>query len=136
MEQIEAHFRKMRDRLHNGLQEALGEERVKLNGHPQRRLPNTLNLSFRDTAANLILAKIGPHVAASAGAACHADRVEISAVLQAMGLPEEWAKGAIRFSVGRETTVGQIETAVAVVAEAVQQLKTIKPLTRSKATCV
>lgn len=123
MAQIEAHLRKMRDRLHQGLQETLGAERVKLNGHPQRRLPNTLNLSFRDTAANLILAKIGPHVAASAGAACHADRVEISAVLRAMDVPEEWAKGAIRFSVGRETTVGQIETAVAVVAEAVQQLQ-------------
>ena len=122
LERNMAHWRAMRDRLYNGLVGTLGAERVRLNGHPDRRLPNTLNVSFRGIEANTLLSEIGDQVAASAGAACHADSVEISAVLRAMGVPSEWAMGTVRFSVGRGTTGAEIDRAVQVVSAAVRRL--------------
>ena len=113
-------MKRLRDRLHDGLKRGLGD--IKLNGHPDRRLPNTLNLSFRGLEANRILEEIGLEVAASAGAACHSDTIEISHVLEAMGIPLDWAKGTLRFSVGRMTTEAQIDTAVRVVTDAVKNL--------------
>jgi cysteine desulfurase len=128
LERNKAHFQAMRDRLHEGLVHELGEEAVKLNGHPTKRLPNTLSLSFRGVEANTLLSVVGGQVAASAGAACHssaesprsADEVDVSAVLEAMQVPMEWAMGTVRFSVGRDTTPEEIDRAVTVVAEAVQ----------------
>jgi cysteine desulfurase len=116
-----AHFRAMRDRLHRGLLDRLGVEGLRLNGHPEKRLPNTLSVSFRGVEANTLLAEIGEQVAASAGAACHADRVDVSAVLAAMAVPVEWAMGTVRFSVGRGTTPEEIDRAAEVVAEAVRR---------------
>jgi cysteine desulfurase len=116
-----AHLQAMRDRLHRGIADGL--EGVRLNGHPERRLPNTLSLAFRNLEANRILEEIGLEVAASAGAACHADTVSISHVLEAMQLPVDWAKGTLRFSVGRMTTAEQIDRAVSVVTTAVRKLR-------------
>ncbi len=122
LEKNVAHFQQMRDRLHQGLLRELGAEAnvVRLNGHPQKRLPNTLSLSFRGVEANTLLAQIGEEVAASAGAACHADQVDVSAVLAAMQVPVEWAMGTVRFSVGRGTTAADVDRAGEVVAGAVQ----------------
>ena len=111
----------MRDRLHNGLTAQL--DSLRLNGHPDKRLPNTLSLSFKDLEANRILEEIGLAVAASAGAACHSDTVTLSHVLEAMKVPLEWAKGAVRFSTGRMTTPEEIDTAIAVVANAIKRLR-------------
>jgi cysteine desulfurase len=118
-----AHFQAMRDRLHQGLLGELGEEAVKLNGHPEKRLPNTLSLSFRGVEANTLLSEIGERVAASAGAACHADEVDVSAVLEAMQVPVEWAMGTVRFSTGRTTTAEEIDQAIRIVANAVRRLQ-------------
>ncbi|MBN1264729.1 MAG: selenide, water dikinase SelD [Anaerolineales bacterium] len=118
-----AHYLAMRDRLHQALLEELGKDSFRLNGHPEERLPNTLSLSFRGVEANTLLAEIGSKVAASAGAACHADRVDVSAVLEAMGVPTEWAMGTVRFSVGRGTTEKEIDRAVEVVTGAVRRLQ-------------
>jgi cysteine desulfurase len=123
LEKNMAHFRAMRDRLHEGLVRDLGKEAVRLNGHPEKRLPNTLSLSFRGVEANTLLSEIGEQVAASAGAACHADEVNVSAVLEAMKVPVEWAMGTVRFSVGRGTRVEEVDQAVTVVAGAVRQLR-------------
>lgn len=117
------HFREMRDKLHDGLVTNLGLENVRLNGHPELRLPNTLSLSFRGIEANTLLSEIGDRVAASAGAACHAEEIEVSHVLQAMGVPLEWAMGTIRFSVGRDTSSEDIRRSVEVVTEAAQRLR-------------
>jgi cysteine desulfurase len=115
------HMKMLRDALHDGLLGGIG--RIKLNGHPDKRLPNTLSVSFKGLEANRILEEIGLEVAASAGAACHSDTVEISHVLQAMNVPLDWAKGTLRFSVGRMTTVEQIDKAVQVVVHAVKKLQ-------------
>ena len=121
LEENGAHFLAMRDRLHEGLVRELGDKAVRLNGHPEKRLPNTLNLSFRGVEANTLLSEIGQQVAASAGAACHADSVSVSEVLQAMKVPLDWAKGTVRFSVGRGTTKEEIDRATEIVAEAVRR---------------
>ncbi len=114
------HLRKMRDMLHESLDKNLTE--VKLNGHPEKRLPNTLNLSFRNLEANRILEEIGLDIAASAGAACHADEVKISHVLEAMNVPVDWAKGTLRFTTGRMTTEDEITRAARVITDAVKRL--------------
>jgi len=82
--------------------------KVVLNGHPVHRLPNTLNISFVGRSGNDILARLDG-VAASTGSACHSGGIELSPVLKAMGVPPETGMGAIRFSLGRGTTKGEIE---------------------------
>ncbi len=106
------HLLAMRVRLESGLSAELGKELLKVNGHPQLRLPNTLSVSLLGIQANVFLQKIQNEIAASAGAACHADQVNISHVLQAMNVPKEWAMGTLRFSVGRETTEDEIDLAI------------------------
>lgn len=114
------HMKRMRDLLYNGLKNEL--EGVTLNGHMEKRLPNTLSLSFQGLEANRILEEIGLDVAASAGAACHSDKVEISHVLKAMNIPLNRAKGTLRFSTGKMTTEAEINTAVKVTSEAVKKM--------------
>ena len=84
---------------------------VALNGHRKLRLPNTLNVSFVGRAGADILARM-PNVAASTGSACHSGDVTLSAVLAAMGVAPELGMGAIRFSLGRWTTLDEIDHAV------------------------
>ncbi len=111
-----ARMKKTRDDLYEGLKK--GWPGIKRNGHPEKVLPNTLSVSFKGLEADRILAKISPHVAASAGAACHSGLVQMSHVLSAMRLPEAWAKGTIRFSTGRTTSDEDIQRAVEAVLDA------------------
>ena len=94
-----------------------------MNGHAERRLPNTLSVSFRGVNANELLAAIEPYIAASAGAACHSGEVRISPVLRAMAVPEDWARGTLRLSTGRNTTPEEARAAVSVIADAVHRLR-------------
>jgi cysteine desulfurase len=103
------HLRELRDRLHQKLLAALGD-RLALNGHPERRLPNTLNVNFVGHVGAELLAK-APGVAASTGSACHAGAVKLSPVLAAMGVSPEVGRGAVRLSVGRFTTADEIDRA-------------------------
>jgi cysteine desulfurase len=101
---------RLRDLLWDGLRAEFGN-RVVLNGHPTHRLPNTLNVSFVGRVGAEILAAI-PDLAASTGSACHAGQVELSPVLQAMNVAPEVGMGAIRFSLGRQTTEGEVDEVV------------------------
>jgi cysteine desulfurase len=101
---------RLRDRFWSLLQQRFGE-RVVLNGHPEHRLPNTLNVSFIGHVGADILAAM-PQVAASTGSACHAGRVELSPVLAAMGVTPEVGMGTVRFSLGRDTTDEDVHAAV------------------------
>ena len=103
--------RRLRDLLWELLRNALGEQIV-LNGHPEHRLPNTLNVGFVGLVGSELLAAVDG-VAASTGSACHAGNVELSPVLRAMGVSPEVGMGAIRLSLGRWTT----ETEIRAVAE-------------------
>jgi cysteine desulfurase len=78
-------------------------------------------LSFKNIEANKLLAEIDS-VAASAGAACHADSVKISSVLEAMQVPLEYAMGTIRFSTGKMTTAAEVNHTVAIFLETIRSL--------------
>ena len=112
-------MKRMRDLLYQGLIERLPN--LRLNGHPQKRLPNTLCISFPNIEANTLLSEL-TEVAASAGAACHSDEIEVSHVLEAMNVPLEYAMGTIRLSTGRHTTIEEIDATVQKITEAVGRL--------------
>ena len=124
LEKNMAHMQQMRDRLQRGIMTRLDD--VRLNGHPEHRLPNTLSLAFKNLAANRIIEEIGLEVAVSAGAACHSDTITLSHVLTAMQVPPEWAMGTVRFSTGRFTTLREIDRTVAVVEKAVSHLRSLQ----------
>ena len=96
-----------RDRLWDGLRAFFGDG-VVLNGHPDDRLPNTLNVSFVGRPGADVIATLGD-VAASTGSACHADSIELSPVLLAMGVEPRVGMGAVRLSLGRMTTPDEID---------------------------
>ena len=121
LERDRAHLLRMRDLLYEGIDESVPG--VRLNGHREHRLPNTLSLSFLGIRADRLLEEIGTEVAASAGAACHSGEVALSHVLGAMALPGQWAAGTVRLSTGRMTTEQEIRAAVRVIEEAVGALR-------------
>jgi cysteine desulfurase len=125
LEEGGAHSRALRDRLWQGLSSRLTD--LRRNGDLEACLPNTLSVSFRGVDATAILTEIGDRVAASAGAACHSEGVEVSTVLTAMQVPLDYAMGTVRFSVGRPTTEREVDTAVRVVTEAVERLREAAP---------
>src|SRR5215471_336026 len=97
----------LRDGFWQMLREQFGN-RVVLNGHPTHRLPNTLNVSFVGRIGAEILGRL-EGVAASTGSACHSGYLELSPALEAMGVAPEVGMGAVRFSLGRETTRNEID---------------------------
>jgi cysteine desulfurase NifS/selenium donor protein len=116
----QAHSRALRDRLWEGLAARVAD--LRRNGDPENGLPNTLSVCIPGVDATTLLAEIGDRVAASAGAACHAEGVDMSTVLKAIGVPVRFAMGTVRFSVGRGTTAEEVDRAVEVVGDAVERL--------------
>jgi cysteine desulfurase len=102
--------RTLRDRLHRNIVKGLDQEKVKLNGHPEKRLPNTLNISIKGIIGENML-KRTPEIAASTGSACHAGSTKPSAVLLAMGIPRDQALGALRLSLGRWSNLEEVDEA-------------------------
>nr|BBH91923.1 cysteine desulfurase [Thermogemmatispora argillosa] len=118
-----ARLRRLRDLLWQRLRQHLGD-RIQLNGHPDERLPNTLNVSINGVSGEEVLAAT-PEVAASTGSACHEGSADPSPVLLAMGLARERALGALRLTLGRWSSVDDVERA------AVSLLRSIDVLTRN-----
>ncbi|MBL8828916.1 MAG: cysteine desulfurase [Planctomycetaceae bacterium] len=115
---------RLRDHFWQSLKKRFGE-RVVLNGHPEHRLPNTLNVSFRGLVGSEILARM-PEVAASTGSACHAGSIEMSPVLKAMGVSEAVGLGAVRFSLGRESTIAEVECVIEHLSNCLDQVQASK----------
>lgn len=99
-------LRRLRDDFWDRLQQRVGAS-VVLNGHPEHRLPNTLNVSFLGTDAPSLLSRL-EGIAASSGSACHEGDASMSSTLSAMGVSESVGRGSIRFSLGRSTTQAEI----------------------------
>lgn len=110
----------MRDRLEELLFSGL--DNLFLNGHPHKRLPNTLNVSVPHIEGSKILDGL-PTLYASTGAACHDRSVELSHVLSAMGVPPEVGMGALRLTVGRTNDMEQIEEAAQLIVKRVKELE-------------
>ncbi len=109
----------LRARLWEGLRERIGG--VRLNGHPERRLPGNLNVTFPVEGEALLAAT--PELALSAGSACSSAIPEPSHVLRALGLDARAALGSLRLSLGRPTGEADVERAIEVLAAAVARLR-------------
>jgi cysteine desulfurase len=110
----------LRNKLENGLREAVTD--IQINGHPSERLPNTANISFKGIDAIALLGKT-PDVAASASSACESGTSGSNYVLRAMGVSEDLAAGAIRFSIGRCTTPEEVDFAIEQISSSVSTLR-------------
>jgi cysteine desulfurase len=116
----------LRDRLWEGVRQAVPD--VRLNGHPTRRLPGTLNMSFRGLEAeSLILGLDLKGIGVSAGSACTSGSLEPSYVITAMGIPVDWALGAVRTSLGAGTTTEDIDYVLDVLPAIVQRIRAMSP---------
>ena len=92
------------------------------NGHPTERLPNTLNLSFAGVDGGALILGV-KEIAVSSGSACSSSEPEPSHVLLAIGRSRRLANASLRFSLGRSTTAGDIDIAVASVVRTVRELR-------------
>jgi cysteine desulfurase len=108
------------DRLWRGI-DALGG--VLRNGRPERCVPHVLNVSFEGVEGESLLADVRPWIAVSTGSACTSASAEPSYVLRALGRSDRLAESSLRFSLGRFTTVADIDAAIAAVSRAVRRLR-------------
>ena len=116
----------LRDRLWHAIKARVPDTR--LNGHPVLRLPGTANISFRGVEAESIVLGLDlKGIGASAGSACTSGSVEPSYVLVAMRTPVDWAMGAVRNSLGRSTTVEDVDYVVDCVEPLVAKLRQAMP---------
>jgi len=113
----------VREHFHTKLREQAGG--VELNGHPTERLPNTLNVSFQGVAGAHLLEQT-PEIAASLGSACHEGSGELSGVLKAMGISPEQGFAAVRFSLGRLTTIEEIDRVVELLAMKIKEFRSTR----------
>lgn len=123
VESESARIKKLRDILEN---EFLLLEGVSLNGSKEGRLPNVTNLSFNNTDGDNLLIELSKDIALSSGSACSSASPEPSHVLIGMGLNEESARSAIRFSLGRFTQQTEIEYVINRVKESLLKIKNSK----------
>jgi cysteine desulfurase len=122
LEETGGRMAELRDRLESGLLAAIPE--VRRNGHPTVRLPQTSSLAFPGTEAeSLILALDLCGIGVSSGAACSSGSLEPSHVLTAMGLPHDRVQGSVRFSLGRGTTVEEIDCVLETLPPIVERMR-------------
>jgi cysteine desulfurase len=116
--------RMLRDRLLKGLTEI---EEVYVNGDLEHRVPHNLNMSFNYVEGESLIMAI-KDIAVSSGSACTSASLEPSYVLRALGRSDELAHSSIRFSIGRFTTVEEIDFAVDLIKRKVAKLRDLSPL--------
>ena len=120
---------RLRDRLEKSL---LQIPSIRRNGAPEPRLPNTSNLTFEDVEAEALLLLLDKEgICASSGSACSTGSLEPSHVLTAMGLPRSLAMGSVRFSIGRMTTMADVNRLTSVLPKLLKRLRAAIPQTFS-----
>lgn len=122
-----ARIKELRDRLYNGIISGLPE--VKLNGDPENRIANNLNITIKNVNSDSLLIAI-KEIAISTGSACSSESVETSHVLKAIGLDDRHKHSSLRFGLGRFTTAEEIEYVICKVVEKAKKLRDISPLFR------
>lgn len=121
----------LRDRLETGLTEALPS--LRMNGHPDQRLPNTLNVTVPGLSGEEVVLSLDlMGIAASTGSACAAGDPEPSYVLAAMGLSEADARASVRFSLGPDNTEAEIDQTIAAMVEVVETMQDASEKAASK----
>ena len=123
-----AQLTRLRDKLRAGISERIPHSYV--NGHPTRRLPNSLNVRFSYIEGeSLVLSLDMEGIAVSSGSACSSKTLEVSHVLRAIGLKHEEAHGSLLFSLGRWNTEEDVDEALRLLPEIVRRLRRMSPLT-------
>ena len=118
---------KLRNALYDGITKNI--KHTKLNGHPEKRLPNTLNVSFEYLEGESIILNLDMEgVAVSTGSACTSGSLEASHVLLAMGLSHQTAQGSVRFSLGRTNTKKDIDYVLEKLPPIIARLRKMSPL--------
>lgn len=120
------HMSRLRDLLKDLLISGVPEGTVQVNGPADlsQRLNNTLSISFRNVVSSELLSELSEELAASAGAACHSSGgPTISSVLWAMGVPQEWALGTLRLSVGRHSTEQDVRNGAEIILKRLAALR-------------
>ena len=116
-------MRDLRDKLEKGIRELIPE--ATLNGHPEKRLPNTLNLTLPNLRGESIVIAMDQYgISLSSGSACKSGSPEPTHVLLAMGKSEEEAHCAVRFSLSHQTTEIDIDTTLAVLRQVLKDMET------------
>ena len=118
-------LKKLRDNLHQGLSDKV--DYLILNGHPEKRLPGVLNLSFSYIEGESLMMGI-ENIAVSSGSACTSASLEPSYVLRALGVGDEAAHSSIRFSIGRFTTEAEIDSVISQMVSVAIRLREMSPL--------
>ncbi len=122
MEEEAARLTELRDKLWNDIQASI--EGVRLNGHPTERVPGILNISFAGVDAESILISLDMKgIAVSSGSACQSGSTRPSHVLEAIGLPPELLRSALRFSLGRSNAEEDIAYTVEALKEVIERLR-------------
>ncbi len=120
-------LRQLRDQLIRGIWERISQ--VRLNGHPTRRLPNNVNVSFSFVDGEAMCLRLSLEgICVSTGSACSSASREPSSVLLALGLPAEQARGSLRFTLGKWTTQEDIQRVIDVLPGIVAKLRAMSPL--------
>lgn len=123
-----SHYETLRDRLIDGVLTAIGQD-VMLTGHPTQRLPHHASFAFRHVNGNDLLMHLDmAGIAASSGSACKTGNPKPSAVLQAIGLSDEWAGGGLRLTVGTQNTLADVEYVVETLPSVVKKLQKLSAL--------
>jgi len=123
------HERQLRNRFEAGVIERI--EDIVFNGDRARRLPNLSNISFRFIEGEGLLISLDLQgVAVSTGSACSSGTLEPSPVIQALGRNDELARGAIRFSFGKDNTAEDVDYVLEVLARVVEKLRKLSPLNK------
>lgn len=120
-----AHIQKLHDRLWQGLGERLTH--ITLNGHPTKRWPGNLNISFDHVEGEGLMMGM-KQLCVSSGSACTSSSLEPSYVLRALGIDEGSAHTSIRMGIGRFTTEEEIDDAIDAISKAVIRLRDMSPL--------
>lgn len=127
-----ARLKSLRDRLKKGIEGNIND--VIFNGHPEKVLPGTLNVTFRYIEGEATLLRLSEKgIAVSTGSACSTGALEPSHVMLAIGLSHEDAHGSIRFSLGRENSEADVDYSLEVLPEVVAKLREMSPLYSQKA---
>ena len=121
----------LRDKLITGLLEKI--DHIRLNGHPQRRLPNNVNLSIDFVEGESMCLRLDLEgICASSGSACSSESNQPSHVLLALGLPHEQAHGSLRLTSGKWTTEEDIDRVLEALPRVVAKLREMSPLLKSR----
>lgn len=126
LDEKSAYLKNLRDKFENGVAERIDE--ALFNGNRENRLPNISNISFRHIEGEGLLINLDMQgIAVSTGSACSSGSLEPSPVIRALGRNDELARGAIRFSFGKENTLEDVEYVLEVLPKAVENLRRLSP---------